>query len=242
MRFLGSARFEIGVVQRVFGHARYPCSIAFKYVTRSKPQLNDFYKKNYNKKEDVSVQLTEDDFKLKYLDTMDLNPESRFGSPSPSVFGESNTSLPPSSSNSSPTPTDPEHWEWFDQQTCDNLAIFYSGKMPYISKDTNFFPAALRNDGTIDIVLTDSRTNLRATCDALFSLDKGLHVWKDEVYHFKVEAFKVIPMLPEGKKSFISVDGESFPFQAFQVELLSGIMKTVMSDGEFKETGFLEKI
>ncbi|ODV85522.1 hypothetical protein CANARDRAFT_7632 [[Candida] arabinofermentans NRRL YB-2248] len=217
IRWIGQSRFELGVAAKVFGRAKYPCSIAVKYITKTKEELNEFYKKAIQSPKPVSEELTDDSFNLKYyrgsqdladLDDVDMD----------------------------------DGWEWLDQKACDSLGIFYSGKMPYISKDTNFFPAALPNDGSIDIVFMDANMNILKTTDALLSLDKGMHVWKHEIGHYKVEAFRLIPKLGFGKTSYISVDGENFPFMPFQTEVLRGIMKTIMTDGSFKETGFLEKI
>lgn len=227
MRFIGQVRFDLGVLSKVLSRAKYPCSIAVKYLTKTKEELNEYYEKHYDGLNSVlsgatdesNKLLTEEDFNLQYYDGNLQDDELP-----KDIVGDTGYK-----------------WDWIDQDICSNLGIFYSGKMPYISKDVNFFPAALPNDGSIDIVVTDARTNLIQTADALLSLDKGLHVWKEEVQHYKVRAFKLVPKL-YGRKSFISVDGESFPFETFQVEILENIMKTTMSNGEFKETGFKEKI
>lgn len=228
MRFIGQIRFELGVLSKVLSRVKYPCSIAVKYLTKTKEELNEYYEKHYDGLNSVlhagsidesNKLLTEEDFKLQYYDENLQDDELP-----KDIIGDTGYK-----------------WDWIDQDVCNNLGIFYSGKMPYISKDVNFFPAALPNDGSIDIVVTDARTNLIQTADALLSLDKGLHVWKEEVQHYKVKAFKLVPKL-YGRKSFISIDGENFPFETFQVEILENIMKTTMSNGEFKETGFKEKI
>jgi len=216
MRWVGEQRFLMGVCYQVLSKSKYPCKIAVKYIARTKSELSQYYRKHLNDLSDFSP-LSEEDFKLKYADKF-------IGLKNATDF----SSLP--------------DWELLDDGVCSNLGIFYSGKMPYMSKDTNFFPAALPNDGSIDVVVTDVRSGISKTVENLMSLDKGLHVWKDEVAHIKVEAFRVIPLPGPKDHNFISVDGENFKIRPFQVEILKGIMKTVMSGGCYTETGFLENI
>ncbi|QPG73668.1 hypothetical protein FOA43_000981 [Brettanomyces nanus] len=214
MRWIGESRFDIGVLSQVLSGRSYPCTIAVKYIARTIEELSDYYRIHMN---DASndADLDDDAFELKYND----------------VFQETDdlcdiSNLP--------------GWEKLDDELCSNMGLLYSGKMPYVSKDTNFFPAALPHDGSMDIVVTDVRAGFFKTVDALLSLDKGLHVWTEEVTHSKVEAFRVIPRAKPGQLPFISVDGENFPFQPFQVEIMRGLMKTVMRDGSYTETGFLD--
>ena len=215
MRWVGQERFLLGVCYQVLSKSKYPCRIAVKYIARTKTELSQYYKKHLNDLSDFSP-LSEEDFKLKYADKF-IGLEDA-----------ADLSLLPD-------------WEPLDEGVCSNMGIFYSGKMPYISKDSNFFPAALPNDGSIDVVVTDVRSGISKTVDGLLSLDKGLHVWKDDVAHIKVEAFRVIPLPGPNDRNFISVDGENFKLRPFQVEILKGIMKTVMSGGCYTETGFVEQ-
>jgi len=129
----------------------------------------------------------------------------------------------------------PDDWEKIDQDVADNLGIFYTGKMPYISRDVQFFPAALPNDGTFDLVITDSRTSITRTAPALLSLDQGSHVLQPEVQHSKILAYRLTPKLSHG---YLSVDGESYPFKEIQVEVLPGAAKTLLKNGSYVETNF----
>ncbi|AOA64101.1 Sphingoid long-chain base kinase [Komagataella phaffii CBS 7435] len=131
-----------------------------------------------------------------------------------------------------PPPTD---WERLDSQITDNLSIFYVGKMPIVSADTNFFPAAIPDDGCMDLVITDNRSSVLDTANLLLQVDKGTHVLQKDVIHSKVKAFRLTPRIPKG---YISVDGESFPFETTQVEVLPTLLKTVMKEGTYAETGF----
>lgn len=129
----------------------------------------------------------------------------------------------------------PNDWEYIDDQLTCNLGIFYVGKMPYIAPGCQFFPAALPADGTMDLVITDSRTNIIQTANVLTSLDSGAHVMADEVVHSKILAYRLTPRMDH---SYISVDGESFPFLPTQAEILPGLMRTIMNEGSFIETSF----
>lgn len=211
MRFLGGIRFDIGVVIEVLCNRKYPCTLAVKWVAKNKEELGEHYRAQMSKTDEIKP-LTEDNFKLKYLDQFHSTDEF--------------TDLP-------------EGWEIFDQSKTDHNAIFYSGKMPYIASECNFFPAALPNDGAIDIITFDGRSKILPTAKALLSLDKGLHVWHDEVEHLKVEAFRISPESHSTQKRYISVDGEAYPFVPFQVEILPRVMQTILwRDGGYTETGF----
>lgn len=129
----------------------------------------------------------------------------------------------------------PDDWERVDQDLADNLGIFYTGKMPYVSKDVQFFPAALPNDGTIDLVITDARTSITRMAPTLLSLDQGSHVLQPEVQHSKILAYRLKPKSSHG---YLSVDGESYPFEQLQVEILPGAAKTLLKNGSYVETNF----
>ncbi|GMG22317.1 unnamed protein product [Ambrosiozyma monospora] len=215
MRRVGQSRFLIGVAAKVFSRAKYPCSVAFQYVTRTKDELKEFYLSHSNDETSRS-ELTDDDLKLKYPVSFDVKSNAN---------GQNGD----------------EGWEWLDDDLSNNLSIFYAGTMPFISGDTNFFPSAVRNDGCIDISLYDGRVGISATANCLIGLDKGLHAYHDKFPYFKVKAFKLIPD-PHGKKSHVAIDGENYECQAFQGEVLSGVLKTVMATGNFNDAGFDQRI
>ncbi|CCH45080.1 Sphingoid long chain base kinase [Wickerhamomyces ciferrii] len=129
----------------------------------------------------------------------------------------------------------PDDWEEIDKDLSENLGIFYTGKMPYIAKDVQFFPAALPNDGTFDLVITDARTSIARMAPTLLSLDQGSHVLQPEVQHSKIIAYRLTPKQQHG---YLSVDGESYPFETIQVEILPGAAKTLLRNGTYVETNF----
>ena len=212
IRWMGPARFDLGVLLNILQRKKYPCDVYLKYAAKSKNELREHYTYHKNKSQEIVSsesavgtkdpdQITDASFKLKYLITDDI----------------------------------PDDWEVVDPAITDNMGIFYTGKMPYMAPDAKFFPAALPNDGTFDLVLTDSRTSLTRMIPILLSLDKGHHVLQPEVVHSKIVAYRLVPKL---KQSVISVDGESFPYEPLQVEVLPGICKTLAFDGSYVETDF----
>ncbi|AMD20129.1 HCL022Cp [Eremothecium sinecaudum] len=228
MRWLGPTRFELGVTLNIVQKRKYPCEIHVKYAAKTKNQLKDHYLRH---KERISQD-------LKGLGSEESKPNSTPGSEA--LNHENHTlsdvilddsSFKPKWSLSDPVPSD---WEVIDQDLADNLGIFYTGKMPYVAADTKFFPAALPDDGTMDVIIIDARTPLSRMVSILLSLDKGTHVLQPEVQHSKILAYRIVPK----KESVFSVDGERFPFEPLQVEILPKLAKTLLKNGSYVETEF----
>lgn len=232
LRFLGGIRFDLGVAMEVLSGNKYPCDLAVKWISKKDELVNHYKKytsggssnpdgeiehfgKHPNSESYELEKLTEDSLKLKYVEDFYLSQDLMMELPT--------------------------GWERWDKKKSQNNAIFYAGKMPYIASECNFFPAALPNDGAIDLVCFDGRSKLFSTAKSLLSLDKGLHIWEEDVDHVKVSAFRLVPKAPSSKKCFISVDGEDYPFVPIQVEVLSKVMRTVFWRKEFTETGFLDR-
>ncbi|KAG7660366.1 LCB4 [[Candida] subhashii] len=132
----------------------------------------------------------------------------------------------------------PEDWTRISNDVTDNLNILYVGKMPYISNDAQFFPAALPNDGTMDMVITDTKTSFMETTSILLSVEKGTHVHNKNVKHAKILGYRLIPRVKDSKKHYISVDGEEFPFEPLQVEILPGVLTGLLQEGTYVDTCF----
>lgn len=233
MRFLGPARFELGVTMNVLQRKKYPCDIYVKYAAKSKNELKSHYLEH---KERLNV------LKESFISGSTSSFENR------SKSGGEECDTPELDFHEDITITDesfhlkwsldqdlPSDWERIDPNLTNNTGIFYTGKMPYIAPDTKFFPAALPDDGTLDFVLTDARTPITRIAPILMSLDKGSHVLQPEVEHSKILAFRLIPY---AKNSVISVDGENFPYELLQVEILPKIVKTLLKNGNYVDTDF----
>ena len=214
IRWMGPVRFDIGVAFNIFKCKKYPCDLYVKYAAKTKRQLNIHYLHNKSKTQvllftpdtsQVSIQPTE-------------SPSSSSSSSSSSQNNLQDTDFNLKYSIKDPVPDD---WERIDSDITDNLSIFYTGKMPYMAKDAKFFPAALPADGTIDMILTDTRTPLHKITSILLSVEKGTHVRRPEVIHSKVLAYRLVPRIDD---SVISVDGEYFPLEPLQVEVIPGLL------------------
>jgi sphingosine kinase len=208
LRWMGSIRFEIGVVQKVFSRTSYPCDVYVEYVVDDKKDMeahfNHFRSPPTTKVEDKVANLKE-------------------------ILQRQGPSL---------AEDPPKHWTKIPSQVTDNLNILYVGKMPYISNDTQFFPAALPNDATMDLVISDTNSSVWETTKTLLCIDKGLHVHKDKIIHAKIKSYRLVPKLHNPKGHHISVDGESFPVDTMQTILLPGVMTSLLPAGEFVATSF----
>lgn len=227
IRWMGPARFELGVAFNVLQRKKYPCDLYVKYAAKTKNDLKVHY--------------------LEHKDKGALTFEGELpGANSGSNACDDNCTT--SSGNADETITEenfilkyplkdgiPDDWERLDPSISDNVGIFYTGKMPYIAADTKFFPAALPCDGTIDMVITDARTSVTRMAPILLALDKGSHVLQPEVIHSKILAYKLIPKLNHG---LFSVDGEKFPLEPLQVEVLPKLCKTLLRNGSYVDTAF----
>ncbi|CUM48480.1 uncharacterized protein AC631_01098 [Debaryomyces fabryi] len=132
----------------------------------------------------------------------------------------------------------PDDWIRLPDATSANLNILYVGKMPYVSDDAQFFPAALPNDGSMDMIITDTNMSIIETTSTLLSVSKGTHVYSDKVHHSKILSYRLVPKLTKPENHYISIDGENFPTEALQVEIMPGILTGLLNDGNFVDTSF----
>ena len=130
-------------------------------------------------------------------------------------------------------------WEQLPLYITDDLNIFYVGKMPYVLGDAQFFPAALPDDGCMDLVVTTAKTSFFKMAKLLFSVDRGGHVHSPDVLHAKIKAYKLVPRV-RLDHHYLLVDGESFPVQPLQVEVLSKVLTVLLDDGFFVDTCFTQ--
>lgn len=223
IRWMGPARFELGVAFNVLQRKKYPCDIYVKYAAKSKNDLKVHYLEHRNR---ASLRFEND------VDDILNDNISRnyFQDPDWSEVNESDFKLKYPLEDGVPS-----DWERVDPEITENLGIFYIGKMPYIAADTKFFPAALPADGTMDLVVTDARTPVTRMAPILLGLDKGSHVLQPEVIHSKILAYKLVPKITN---SLFSVDGEKFPLEPLQVEIMPHLCKTLLRNGSYVDTEF----
>ena len=281
IRWMGPARFELGVAYNILQKKKYPCDIYVKYFAKTKNELKSLYLKHKSEQEMIDAEL------MHRVESVEIiNPEETSGQDgsvsskkSQKYGGNTNnnnnngtyTGTTCSTSDIDNYVTEesfkikypledgvPSDWERIDEGITGNLGIFYTGKMPYVAADTKFFPAAAPSDGVIDMVIIDSRTPFTRMVPILLALDKGSHVLQPEVLHSKIFAYKIIPRGTETdvhnnnkngegkpqrqkKKTFnglYSIDGEKFPLEPLQVEVMPKLLKTLLRDGRFVDTEF----
>ncbi|KAJ3725910.1 ATP-NAD kinase-like domain-containing protein [Lentinula raphanica] len=121
-----------------------------------------------------------------------------------------------------------EGWTTFSEP----LLYMYAGKGPYVARTFMAFPVSLPDDGLIDIAVQStknfSRTGVLSSFDGA---PKGEIYWNDSLHYIKAEAYRVKPL---SKKGYLSIDGESYPFEEFQVEVLPRLATLLSSHGHYK--------
>ncbi|CCE64876.1 hypothetical protein TPHA_0J00530 [Tetrapisispora phaffii CBS 4417] len=224
IRWMGPSRFDIGVAFNVFQRKKYPCEIYVKYAAEDKESVRVHFEQN---KDSTALVFEETTCQLSSSST---SLQTKANSIPKTLTDEDFELKYPLNKG---VPTD---WIKIDEDFTNNIGIFYTGKMPYIAPATNFFPAALPSDGAIDLIMTDARTPVSKTASILLSLDKGAHVLDENVVHTKILAYKIIPKL---NGSLFSVDGEKFPLEPLQVEVMPQLCKTILRNGRFVDSKFL---
>ncbi|SJL00596.1 uncharacterized protein ARMOST_03909 [Armillaria ostoyae] len=98
------------------------------------------------------------------------------------------------------------------------------------------FPVSLPDDGLIDIVAQTLSSRSEVMHD-LAEGPKGGHFWKDSLHYIKAHAYRMKPLAPKGA---LSVDGEMFPFEAFEVEVHQKLA-TLLSPHGYYAADFLPR-
>ncbi|CAH1755757.1 582_t:CDS:2 [Entrophospora sp. SA101] len=124
----------------------------------------------------------------------------------------------------------PEDWKIIN----DDLFMFYTGKVPWVGKGFLCFPAALPSDGLLDLTLVKrDAVNKKRALDILSNAQTGSHFDQNEVEYYKIEAFR---LTPKNKSGYISIDGESFKFEPFQVEVHPQLISVIGMEGKYFPT------
>lgn len=211
LRWMGPVRFEIGVMGKILSGAKYPCDVFVEYAVELKHDLETHFQQ----------------FRPDTPSQNQVQPES------PALSASNLIVHGPAISDPIPL-----HWVKLPENVTNNLNIFYVGKMPYISSNTEFFPAALPNDGTMDMIITGTDIGILESVNILLSVEKGLHVNNDKVIHSKIKSYRLVPKLKNIKNHYISIDGENCPIEPIQAELLPGVLTGLLPDGSYVKTSF----
>lgn len=211
LRWLGSARFTYGFLVRLLRKTIYPCDLAVKVEVETKSQIRDHYRAQTSSRtstgERRDTPITANSGQTSENDRL---PELRFGSIGDDL---------------------PADWNLVPY---DKMGNFFAGNMAFMTPDANFFPAALPNDGCLDLFTIDGDISRTAAIQSLLAIEKGTFFDMPHVNYRKISGYRIIP---KGQKDgYISIDGERMPFAPFQAEVHRGLGTVLSRSGHVYET------
>ncbi|KAG9318886.1 ATP-NAD kinase-like domain-containing protein [Chiua virens] len=104
------------------------------------------------------------------------------------------------------------NWVKFDKP----ILYMFAGKGPYVSRSLMQFPVSHPDDGLIDVSIQEI-VGRKFLLDAMEGAEAGRSYWFTSNRYFKVSAYRAKPLTAGG---VLMVDGEAFPFEEFQIEVL----------------------
>lgn len=108
--------------------------------------------------------------------------------------------------------------------------------MAYLAPDANFFPASHPSDGLFDLVTVDSDLSVMTVVDLMDAVaNEGGFFGNPTVKYRKLHALRVTPRNQDS--GYISVDGESIPFGALQIEIHPRLGKVYSKNGVYEASG-----
>jgi sphingosine kinase len=105
-----------------------------------------------------------------------------------------------------------------------------------MAPDSNFFSAALADDGLMDLITVDGDIGALKSIQMQLSVENGHFFDNPLVKYRKVSAYRVIPR-NLGKGGYISIDGECMPFEPFQAEVHQGLGLVLSKKGLYEAPG-----
>jgi len=202
IRWMGAQRFTYGFLIRLLKRTIWPCDLHIKVEIDDKQAIKDHYATFVSRELDPNA----DQQRLEAAEQSPALPELQYGTVQSEL---------------------PEDWESVPGETMGN---FYAGNMAIMSKDTNFFPASLPNDGLMDVVTIDGTVSRATSLKMMNEISTGGFFDLPDVKIRKATAFRLVPHEKEG---YISIDGEQVPFEAFQAEIHRGL-GTTLSKSELR--------
>ncbi|KAI1456379.1 ATP-NAD kinase-like domain-containing protein [Annulohypoxylon moriforme] len=219
LRWLGAARFNVGLMQRIFSKKVYPCDISMKVEIPEKADIKAHYKReqaegDHTMRREASVPReasSEGESTSSDQDAGEGLPPLRFGTVNDKLPGD---------------------WE---TASYDKLGNFYCGNMAWMAPDANFFTAACPNDGLMDVVFNDGDISAAKYLELLTSVETGRLFDNPHVSYRKLAAYRFTPR--NQKDGYISIDGEHVPFEPFQVEVHQGLGTVLSKSGKYEAAG-----
>lgn len=212
LRFLGAARFTVGIVSRILTRKLYPADISVCVEIDDKPAIREAYQQEASKPLAESSSTT-------LLQSRGIpNPDEPIP---PLQYGTVNDPLPSTWTPLTPYP---------------NLGNFYAGNMVHMSTDAPFFKAALPSDGCFDLVTSDGDMSRLDYIKTLTAVENGTFFNMPTIKYRKVKGYRIVPKQPVKKEDgYISIDGERIPFEPFQVEVHRGLATVLSKTGHLYE-------
>ena len=210
LRWMGDVRFTYGFFVRLLRQTIWPCDVAIKVEIASKPEIREHYRKELSNHASFKDRRgVEGDDDSSYDHNGKGLPILRYGSINDNL---------------------PQDWNLMPYN---NMGNFYAGNMAYMAADTNFFTAALPNDGNLDLVTMDGDVSRISAIQSLLAVDKGTFFDMPAVTYRKISGYRIIP---KGQKDgYISIDGERVPFEPYQAEVHRGLGTVLSRSGHIYE-------
>ncbi|KAL2166575.1 hypothetical protein VTG60DRAFT_2498 [Thermothelomyces hinnuleus] len=224
LRWMGATRFTCGFLMLALQKKTYPCDIAVKVEIDDKEEIKRHYRDHLTQRRNEPPESQDAGAKPSCgfpMNTSPLHNDDDLGLP-PLKYGTSLDKLP-------------EGWELIPHE---KLGSFYCGNMAYMAPDANFFPAALSNDGLIDLITTNGDISFLKSVSMQLDVESGRFFDNPLVSYRKVSAYRIIPRNQDS--GYISIDGEAIPFGPFQAEVHQGLGLTLSKTGAFEAPGPLD--
>ncbi|KAI0374974.1 hypothetical protein BV20DRAFT_405217 [Pilatotrama ljubarskyi] len=210
LRFMGGQRFVVGFIYEVIRHKTCPVKVSIKVAHSDKRKMvQDMHAARAQAQAAHAAQSDS------ASNAQKANGDAPAAAAAPTLDA-SDGGLPPLQYSE----MDEDGWVTFDRP----LAYLFAGKGPYVSRDLLQFPVSLPTDGLIDVALLE-RTTRVSMLKAIGGGQAGDHFWMDTQHYIKAHAYRVEPHTSRG---WLSVDGEAFPLEPYQVEVHQGL-GTVLS-------------
>lgn len=117
------------------------------------------------------------------------------------------------------------------------LSIVFNTQLAYMAPDTNFFNAAMINDGCMDICMIDGDIPTSKIPALLLSLGDNSFFDNPLIRYFKASAFRIVPKYGDAQSGFLSIDGERFAFEPFQAEVHRALGRVITKRGVMEAPG-----
>ncbi|CAK7268684.1 sphinganine kinase lcb4 [Sporothrix epigloea] len=219
LRWMGSARFTWGFIERLLARKVYPCDLAVKVEIEHKEDVKAHYSRHL-----ATAPAAADAGRLRHQarsqdsasQATDTIPAENAASSSDRDIG-----LPPLQYGTINDPI-PDDWETIPE---DKMGNFYCGNMPLMAADAAFFAAALMTDGLMDLITIDGDISPTKSLGMLMTVEDNRLFDHPLVRYRKISGFRLTPK--NQKDGYISIDGERIPFAPFQAEVHKGLGRVI---------------